>query len=133
MFVEHVATVWLLAVAPSLAHLAATAADSGHGAGSIEGDLYLFVMVIGGSTAMEAFRDRRSDGPVRVVAAVFGVMALVGGAWAYGSLATPGAAFNAYLRRAIVVVIEVALGIDLIYRAPLMIGAARKEARKKGW
>ena len=129
-FIEYVGTVWLLGAAPFLAHLAAAAPQ--HGYAWIPNDMWLFVMVTGGSSAMEAFKDRKSNGPFRAIAGIVGFMCFVGGAWAYGSLEAGTAPVNPVLQRIVFAVIEATLGIDVLYRAPLMMGDAINEALGKG-
>jgi microcompartment protein CcmK/EutM len=129
-FIEYVGTVWLLGAAPFLAHLAAAAPQ--HGYAWIPNDLWLFVMVTGGSSAMEAFKDRQSNGPLRAIAGITGFVCFVGGSWAYASLETATAPVDAVLQRIVYTIIEAMLGIDVLYRAPPMMGAAIKEARRKG-
>jgi hypothetical protein len=54
ILIEYVGTVWLLGLAPFLAHLAAS---SPRGAYEwVPADLWLFVMVLGGNVAIEAFQ-----------------------------------------------------------------------------
>jgi hypothetical protein len=128
-FVEYVGAVWLLGIAPFLAHLAA--APPQHGYGWIPNDLWLFVMVTGGSSAMESFKDRQSTGPFRAVAGLAGYVCFVGGAWAYGSLEAGAAPVNAVLRRVVYMAVVLVLGIDVFYRSTLMMGTAIDEAREK--
>jgi hypothetical protein len=130
MVVEHVAAVWLLGIAPFLAHLATASPKQGYR--WVPNDLYLFVMVIGGACAMEAFKDRESEGPLRAIAGVTGFVCVIGGAWAYGSLEA-GTALNGLLRDKVVTAIGILLGIDLFYRIPKILGDAMQEnARRKG-
>lgn len=105
MVVEHVAAAWLLGIAPFLARLAA--ASPRQGCHWIPNDLYLFAMVIGGACAMEAFKDRESDGPLRTVAGVAGFVYVVGGAWAYASLEAGAGALNALLRDQVITLIGI--------------------------
>jgi hypothetical protein len=131
MVVEHVAAVWLLGIAPFLAHLAAASPKQGYR--WVPNDLYLFVMVIGGACAMEAFKDRESEGPLRAIAGVTGFVCVIGGAWAYASLEAGTGALNALLRDKVVTAIGILLGIDLFYRMPKILGDAMQEnARRKG-
>ena len=70
MLIEYAGTVWLLGLAPFLAHLAAS--WTGGAYEWVPADLWLFVMVLGGNVAIEAFKDRESDGPSRPLAAMLG-------------------------------------------------------------
>jgi hypothetical protein len=54
MLIEYVGTVWLLGLAPFLAHLAASTPRGAYE--WIPADLWLFVMVLGGNVAIEAFK-----------------------------------------------------------------------------
>jgi hypothetical protein len=130
MLIEYVATVWLLGIAPFLARLAV--ASSGHGYDWIPADLYLFVMIIGGNMAIEAFKDRRSDGPSRPITAMSGVGAAAASAWAFASLEAGTTPFDFLLRSIIYRVVVTALGIDLIRNVPAMIRNAHLEATTKG-
>ena len=125
MVIEDVAAVWLLGIAPFLAHLAAAASARGYR--WIPNDLYLFIMVIGGACALDAFKDRKSDGPLRAVAGIFGFVFVVGGAWAYASLESGSGVVNALLRKEVTTVIGALLGIDLAYRIPTILKDAIKE------
>ena len=62
--IEYVVSVWLLAIAPLVAHLAAALQQPANRFEWIPNDLYLFLMVIGGSAAIETFQDRSSNGPM---------------------------------------------------------------------
>jgi hypothetical protein len=125
MLVEHIATVWLLGIAPFLAHLAAATPQQGYR--WIPNDLYLFVMVIGGACGMEAFKDRASEGPLRAIAGVFGFAAVVVGASAYASLESGTGPLNELWRAKVLTIIGTLFGIDLIYRVPRMEIDAMKE------
>ncbi|MBV8298369.1 MAG: hypothetical protein JO083_02245 [Candidatus Eremiobacteraeota bacterium] len=128
-FIEYVLTVWLLGIAPFVAHLAAMPAR--HSYGWIPDDLYLFVMVIGGSTAIEAFKDRECDGPSRPFAAMMGLCFAVASAWAFGALQAGTAPPSIRAQSVIGWAIVGALGIDVSYRVLPMIRNAFVEARIK--
>lgn len=129
MLIEYVATVWLLGIAPFLARLALVV--RGNDYGWIPADLYLFVMVIGGNMAIEAFKDRRSDGPSRPVTAFIGVATATGSAWAFASLEAGTTPFDLFLRSLIYCAVPMALGIDFIRNGPAMIRDAVNEAKTK--
>ncbi|HEX3465090.1 MAG TPA: hypothetical protein VHS78_13675 [Candidatus Elarobacter sp.] len=130
MFLEHVATVWLLGSAPFLAHLAI--AEPARGYGWIPNDLYLFFMVAGGTLAMEAFQDRRRRAPFRTMAGVAGAFSFSAGAWAYASLEAGTSPIDGVLRSSVYVGIAGLSGIDVIYRIPKMIGDAMNEHAREG-
>ncbi len=130
MLIEYAGTVWLLGLAPFLAHLAA----SSHGGAYewVPADLWLFVMVLGGNVAIEAFKDRESDGPLRPLAAVLGVCLVIVGAWAYGFLESRGARLDFGIRAYAYRVAIAALCLDVICRVPIMFRSATAEAAEKG-
>lgn len=128
-FLEYAATIWLLGIAPFLAHFAAARPDRGYA--WIPNDLYLFVMVIAGNVAIEAFKDRESDGPSRPLAAILGVALAVSAAWAFGSLEAQTAQFGTALRSWVYRVLIVTLSIDFVYRVRPMFGSAVIEASEK--
>jgi len=128
-FIEYVLTIWLLGIAPFVAHLAATPPQ--HGYSWIPDDLYLFVMVIGGSTAIEAFKDRECDGPSRPFAALMGLCFAISSAWAFGALQAGTAPPSIRGQVVIFWAVLVALGIDVAYRVSPMIRNAVLEARMK--
>ena len=129
--IEYVVAVWLLGLAPFIAHLAAALQQPVNRFEWIPNDLYLFLMVIGGSAAIETFQDRISDGPMRTVAGVFGVCALLVGAWAYGSLEVGTAPVNELLRASVLRIIAAVLTLYLCYKVPFIVAASRKEAKDK--
>ncbi|HEY0403812.1 MAG TPA: hypothetical protein VGD09_17475 [Blastococcus sp.] len=96
MLIEHVASGWLLGIAPFLAHLGAAVSRTDYR--WIPADVYLFVMMIGGGVAIDAFKDRRSDGPIRPLAGMLGSLVAAGAAWCYGSLETDIPALHDFLR-----------------------------------
>jgi hypothetical protein len=126
---EYVATGWLLGIAPSLAHLAATAGRTDYR--WVQGDLYLFVMTVGGNLAIRAFKDRSSDGPGRPLAGMLGSIMFSAAAWSYGSLETDVPAVREFVRSHVEAALATTLGIDLCFRVPAMIRRALKEARGK--
>lgn len=129
--IEYVVSVWLLGIAPFVAHLAAALEQPANRFEWVPNDLYLFVMVIGGSAAMETFQDRKSDGPMRMVAGVVGVYALLFGAWAYGSLEVGIAPINAVLRALALRIIASVLTLYLCYKVPFIVAESLKEAKDK--
>lgn len=121
--------VWLLGISPFLAHLASS--DPSRGYARIPNDLYLFVMVTGGTLGMDAFKDQQSRGPIRSLAGVIGFCAIPAGAWAYGALQAGTTPVAAVLRTSVAGVIAALFCIDIIYRAPKIIGAAIQEQAKE--
>ena len=119
--IEYVVSVWLLAIAPLAAHLAAALEQPANRFEWIPNDLYLFLMVIGGSAAIETFQDRKSDGPMRIVAGGLGVCALLVGAWAYGSLEVGAAPVNKLLRAISLRIIGAVLTLNLCYKVPFLV------------
>jgi peptidoglycan/LPS O-acetylase OafA/YrhL len=130
MAIEHVAAVWLLGIAPFLAHLAAASPKQGYR--WVSNDLYLFIMVIGGTCAMEAFKDRKSTGPLRAIAGIVGFACALGAASAYASLEAGTGLLNTLLRKHVVTIIGVLLGIDLAYRIPKILRDAIHENGSEG-
>jgi|SRR5947209_1521188 len=130
MLIEYIATVWLLGIAPFIARLAV--ASPGRGYDWIPADLYLFVMVVGGNMAIESFKDRRSDGPSRPFAGMFGIGAAAVSAWAFASLQAGTTAFDLILRSIVSSAVGIVLGIDLVRSVPAMIRDALLEATAKG-
>jgi hypothetical protein len=88
-------------------------------------------MVLGGNIAIEAFKDRSSDGPSRPLAAVVGVTFAVVGASMYGSSETGDAAFPTLLRPYLGGLVLGALSIDFTCRVPIIFRWAMEEAKKK--
>jgi hypothetical protein len=131
IFIEYVVSAWLLGIAPFVAHLAAALEQPNSRFDWIPNDLYLFVMVIGAGAAWETFKDRESEGPMRLIAGVAGVAGLLIGAWAYGSLEVGAAPVNPGLRAAAFRVIEVLLAIYLSYRLPFMTSEAVLQAKSQ--
>ena len=130
MLLEHIGTVWLLGSAPLLAHLAAAAPQRGYD--WIPNDLYLFVMVTGGTIAIEAFKDRSSDGPSRPLAAIFGTTLALAGAYGFAVLETGVAPIDAVLRPLALRLVLFSLSIDFVCRAPVIMRNAITEANAKG-
>lgn len=130
MLIEYAGTVWLLGLAPLLAHLAAS--SKGGAYEWVAADLWLFVMVLGGNVAIEAFKDRESDGPSRPLAAMLGVLMMVSGAWSYGVLESRSPRFDSVLRLYVYRAVIVALCFDVTCRAPIIFRWAAAEAAKKG-
>lgn len=130
MLLEYVATVWLLGIAPFLAHLAVAPPERGYA--WIPADLSLFVMVLGGNIAIEAFKDRASDGPSRPAAALVGTIGAACGAVAFASLQTGRPDLNTVLRPLVYRAVVVALTIDMAYRFRLIYRMAAAEAMEKG-
>ena len=129
--IEYVVSVWLLGIAPFVAHLAAALQQPANRFEWIPNDLYLFLLVIGGNAAVETFQDRKSDGPIRIVVGVFGVCALLVGAWAYGSLEVGRAPVNELLRAVVLRIIAAVLTLYLCYKIPFIVAASREEAKDK--
>jgi hypothetical protein len=130
MAVEHVATIWLLGIAPFLARLS-SAAWRGEFRW-LWSELYLFVMVVAGNTAIEAFKDRRSDGPLRPMFAMLGSLVAVVAVWAFATLEAGPRPLATVLRSVAPHAIIVGLGIDLLYVLPKIMIDAMNEAREKG-
>ncbi|HEV3085929.1 MAG TPA: hypothetical protein VGX96_01795 [Candidatus Elarobacter sp.] len=128
IFIEYVVAVWLLGIAPFIAHLAAALQQPASRFDWIPNDLYLFLMVIGGGAAMETFKDRKSEGPMRIVTGVVGVWALLFGAWAYGSLEIGTAPINEVLKPLTLRTIAVVLTFYLWYKVPFIVTEALREA-----
>ncbi|MBV8367847.1 MAG: hypothetical protein JO036_02770 [Candidatus Eremiobacteraeota bacterium] len=129
--IEYVVAVWLLGLAPFVAHLAAALQQPANRFDWIPNDLYLFLMVIGGNAAFEAFQDRKSKGPMRVIAGVAGVCALLGGAWAYGSLEVGRAPVNELLKTLTLRILAGVLTVYLSYKIPFMAAGSVQEAEEK--
>ena len=128
--IEYVVSVWLLGIAPLVAHLAAALQQPANRFQWIPNDLYLFLMVIGGSAAIETFQDRSSNGPMRIIAGVGGVGALLYGAWAYGSLEVGSAPVNTFLKAIALRCIGAVLTLYLCYKVPFIAAESLREAKE---
>jgi hypothetical protein len=131
IFIEYVVSVWLLGIAPFVAHLAAALEQPANRFEWIPNDLYLFVMVLGGGAAMETFKDQKSQGPIRMITGVICVCASIFGAWAYASLEVGTAPINDLLKAVVLRTIAVVLIFYLWYKIPFIVAEALREAKQK--